>query len=355
MSETKARKRSAERISVFFQDIFARRKAQDHLQFQATILQNVSESLIITDLQGRIIYWNAGATSLFGYTAEEMLGNTPGLLYPEMQEQLLLLDLKLILEGKDYIGVWKGRRKDGTPIWIDIKTTLLRDTRGVAIGFIGFAKDITERRRVEEASFRLAAIVESSNDAIIGKTKEGIITSWNSAAERIFGYTAEEAVGQPVTLLLPPDREDEFTTFMEQIAHGEEVNHYETTRVRKDGTVIAVSVTFSPIHNSEGQIIGASAIIQDITEQKRLEAEVRQSKQQLEVILQNIADGITVQDKRGNIIFTNDAGAKMCGFASAQDMLALDLESLRTYYLDRFEIRDESGQLVSYSMLPAYK
>ena len=355
MSETTARKRSAQRISAFFQDIFARSKVQEQLQFQATILQNVSESLIITDLQGHIIYWNAGATSLFGYTAEEMLGNTPELLYPEMQEQLLPSDLKHILEGKDYIGAWKGRRKDGTPIWIDIKTTVLRDTSGEAIGFIGVAKDITERRRVEEASFRLAAIVESSNDAIIGKTKEGIITSWNSAAERIYGYRAEETVGQPITLIFPQDRQDEFATIMEQITRGEKIDHYETMRVKKDGTIIAVSVTISPIHDSEGQIIGASAITKDITEQKRLEAEVRQSKQQLEVIFQNIAYGITVQDKRGNVIYANDAGAKMCGFTSAQDMLALDLECLRTFYLERFEIRDESGQLVSYSMLPAYK
>jgi signal transduction histidine kinase len=142
---------------------------------------------------------------------------------------------------------------------------------------------------------------------------------------------------------------------MEQFSHGEKVDHFETMRVRKDGAIIPVSVTISPIYDSEGQINGASTITRDISEQKRLEAEARQSKLQLEVIFQNIADGITVQDKRGHLIYANDAGAKMCGFSSAQDMLALDLESLRTYYLERFEIRDESGQPLSYSELPAAK
>jgi PAS domain S-box-containing protein len=355
MSETKAWKRSAVRLSAFFQDTIARRKTQEQLQFQATILRNVSESVVITDLQGHITYWNEGATALFGYTAEEMLGKTPALLYPETQSQLFPSDLKLILEGKDYIGAWQARRKDGTAVWIEVKTTLMRNAEGQTIGFIGISKDITERKHIEEASLRLAAIVESSNDAIIGKTREGIITSWNSAAERMYGYLAEEVVGQPVTLLFPPERQEEFASIMEQISRGEKVDHFETMRVRKDGAIIPVSVTISPIYDSEGQINGASTITRDISEQKRLEAEARQSKLQLEVIFQNIADGITVQDKRGHLIYANDAGAKMCGFSSAQDMLALDLESLRTYYLERFEIRDESGQPLSYSELPAAK
>ncbi len=355
MSETKAWKRSAVGLSAFFQDIVAGRKSQEQLQFQATILRNVSESVIITDLHGHITYWNEGATALFGYTAEEMLSKTPALLYPETQNQLLPTDLQLILEGRDYIGEWLGRRKDGTAVWIEVKTTLMRNSEGQTIGFIGISKDITERKHVKEASQRLAAIVESSNDAIIGKTREGIITSWNSAAERIYGYRAEEVVGQPITILFPPKRQEEFASIMAQILRGERVDHFETTRVRKDGVIIPISVSISPIYDSKGQINGASSIARDISEQKRLEAEVRQAKLQLEVILQNIADGITVQDKRGHLIYANDAGAKMCGFSSTQDLLALDLERLRTYYLERFEIRDESGQLISYSELPAVK
>jgi PAS domain S-box-containing protein len=130
-------------------------------------------------------------------------------------------------------------------------------------------RDITERKRAEEALLHLAAIVESSDDAILGKNLEGIITSWNGAAERMYGYRAEEMVGQPVTLLFAPDRQDEFSQIMAHIRRGERVDHYETTRMRKDGTFLTVSVTVSPIKDSTGTIIGASAIARDITEHKR--------------------------------------------------------------------------------------
>src|SRR5207302_3093145 len=132
-------------------------------------------------------------------------------------------------------------------------------------------RDITDRRRAEEARLHLAAIVESSDDAILSKNLDGIITSWNSAAERMYGYRAQEIVGQPVTRLFPPDRSDEFTQIMERIRRGERVDHYETTRVRKDGDLLSVSVTVSPIKESSGTIIGASAIARDISKRKELE------------------------------------------------------------------------------------
>ncbi len=128
-----------------------------------------------------------------------------------------------------------------------------------------------ERKRAEEALLHLAAIVESSDDAILGKNLEGIITSWNAAAERMYGYSAGEIVGQPVTLLFAPDQQDEFTQIMARIRRGERVDHYETVRVRKDGTRLSVSVTISPIKNSTGTISGASSIARDISERKELD------------------------------------------------------------------------------------
>ena len=337
-----------------FRDLSAQ-GPNEQLLFQATILENVSESIIVTDLQGHILYWNEGATALFGYSAQEMLGNTPAFLYPKTQTHHFHDDLEQIRAGNAYRGEWIGQRKDGTVIWIDVKTTLLRDTIGQAIGFIGVAKDISEPKQAEEASLRLAAIVESSDDAIIGKTREGIITSWNRGAERMYGYTAAEAVGQPITLLFPPNRQDEFVSIMERITRGERIDHFETTRVRKDGTLLLVSVTVSPIHDSAGQVIGASAIARDITEQKRLEAEIRQTRQQLELVFQNIADGITVQERSGTVIYANDTGAKLAGFASAQEMLAFDMETLRAHIVERIEMKDEFGHPVTFSDLPATK
>jgi PAS domain S-box-containing protein len=131
--------------------------------------------------------------------------------------------------------------------------------------------EIAERKVAEEARLHLAAIVSSSDDAILSKDLDGMITSWNVSAERMYGYSAQEVVGQPITLLFPPDRSDEFTQIMERIRRGERVDHYETTRVRKDGSLLTVSVTVSPIKESSGTIIGASTIARDISKRKELE------------------------------------------------------------------------------------
>jgi len=127
-------------------------------------------------------------------------------------------------------------------------------------------------RESEERLRWLASIVESSDDAIISKTLDAIITSWNKGAERMFGYTAEEAVGQSVTILIPPDRQHEERTILERIGRGERIEHYETVRQRKDGSLIAISLTVSPIKNVEGRIVGASKIARDLTERKDAEA-----------------------------------------------------------------------------------
>src|ERR1700683_2057164 len=134
-----------------------------------------------------------------------------------------------------------------------------------------------ERHQADVVQARLAAIVTSSDDAIIGKTLEGTITSWNAGAERVFGYTPAEAVGQPILMLFPPDRVDEEPGLLARVARGESVRHFETVRVRKDGACIDVSVTLSPLIDHDGHIVGASKIARDITERKHAEEELRQS------------------------------------------------------------------------------
>ena len=147
--------------------------------------------------------------------------------------------------------------------------------------FVGIIRDITERKRAEEALSRLAAIVESSEDAIVGKTLDGTIMSWNAGAERMFGYSAEEVKGRHISMLAPPDRPCEVPAILERIKRGERVDHFETVRVRKDGRRIDVSVTISPIKDAAGKVLGASAIKRDITEQKRANEEIRAMTQQL--------------------------------------------------------------------------
>ena len=134
--------------------------------------------------------------------------------------------------------------------------------------------DISDRKTIEEAAQRLASIVESSDDAIISKDLKGVIKAWNTAAERLFGYLAEETVGKSVTILIPPDRENEEPAILERLGRGERIDHYETVRRRKDGTLIDVSLTVSPVKDSRGKIIGASKIVRDITERKRKETQI---------------------------------------------------------------------------------
>lgn len=244
---------------------------QEQWQFQATILENITESVIVTDLAGTIIYWNKGAEALFGYTAEEMLGKTPGLLYPDLDERQLAHDLQQILQGQDYSGKWKGQRKDGTTVWVAIKTTLLRNPAAEVVGFLGVASDFTARKEAVETRRRLAAIVESSDDAIVGKTLGGTITSWNAAAEQLFGYKAEEAIGKHITLIIPVHLYPEEEEIIGKLRRGIRIQHFETVRVRKDGRLVEVSLTISPIKDDSGNIIGASKIARDISSRKELE------------------------------------------------------------------------------------
>jgi len=141
-------------------------------------------------------------------------------------------------------------------------------------------------RGPELAQYWLSAIIESADDAIISKTLEGIITSWNKGAERIFGYTAEEAIGKPVTILIPPDHEDEEPRILTRLRAGDRIEHYETVRVRKDGTLIDISLTVSPIKGPNGQIVGASKIARDITEQKQAHKELDEASERLRLALE---------------------------------------------------------------------
>jgi PAS domain S-box-containing protein len=234
------------------------------------------------DREGRITLYNEAAAELWGR-------------HPEI--------------GKDlWCGSWKIYQPDGTPLLLDecpMAVTLregrpvlhqeiiierpdgtirhvlphpepMKGTDGAVVGAINMLIDITERKHAEQAIANLAAIVTSSDDAIIGKNLHGIVTTWNRAAERLFGYSAQEMVGQPITRLIPADRVNEEAEILRRLARGEPIHHYQTVRRRKDGSEIDVSLSVSPVIDSHGRVIGASKIARDITEQKRVEAALRE-------------------------------------------------------------------------------
>lgn len=209
-------------------------------------------------------------------------------------------------------------------------------------------EEIRNRKKAEELNKHLAAIVESSEDAITGRTLDGIITAWNKGAEKLFGYTSEEMIGQSTLLLIPAYRLDEYYDIVRMMQNGRSIEHYETTRITKNGKEIFVSITISPIKDDQGNVIGFSTIDRDITQRKLMEEELRKSKNQLEVIFQSVADGITVQDTSGKIIFSNEAAAKAMGFDSAQKVYKIPI----TKILEKFAMFDEYGNVFPFEKLP---
>jgi len=198
-------------------------------------------------------------------------------------------------------------RRDGSRIILRVNIDPLYDINGRFSGAISVFEDVTDLKQAEQASRRLATIVESSGDAIVSKDLNGVIASWNQAAERLFGYTAEETIGKPITLLIPPERRDEEQGILERIRRGERIEHYETVRRRKDGSLLDISLTVSPIRDTKGNIVGASKIARDITRRKRVEVALRESEQRLRLATQTGKLGVWDWDVVTNRISWSDS------------------------------------------------
>ncbi len=237
----------------------------------AAIVASSDDAIVSKDLTGIITTWNAAAERMFGYTADEAVGRSITMIIPTerlSEEEYVLSRIRAGLAVEHFETV--RRRKDGRLIDVSITVSPLRTGDGTIIGASKIARDVTQAKRIEREAFRLAAIVESSEDAIVSKDLHGIIQTWNRSAHRMFGYTAEEAIGRSITIIIPEERLAEETLVMSKIRVGQTVEHFETLRRRKDGTSIEVSLTVSPIRNAEGVVVGASKSARDVTEAKRL-------------------------------------------------------------------------------------
>jgi PAS domain S-box-containing protein len=242
--------------------------------WQAAIVESSDDAIVSKTLEGVITSWNAAAERMFGYTAKEAVGRHITLIVPpeRFDEQD---DLLARIRGGEKIDLLETVRqtKDGRQVEVSVSLSPIRDGTECIIGASKVVRDIGEQRRVELMRSQLAAIVESSDDAIVSKTLDGVVTSWNPAAERLFGYTAAEAIGRHITLIIPPERHPEEDDVLARIRRGEKIEHFETVRRTKSGRDLDISLTVSPIRDGTGRIIGASKIARDISGPKRAEEE----------------------------------------------------------------------------------
>lgn len=263
-------------------------------------LASIGDAVISTDIEGRVSFMNPVAEHLTGWSHDEALGQSLADVFRVVHEHSRRsTDNSAVRPTRD--GGHAGDAKqivliacEGTRRPIDNSVAPIRDSTGAAIGTVLVFRDVTEQRHAEEVQSRLAAIVESSDDAIISKTLDGTIRSWNAGAERLYGYSSSEAVGRPITLIIPPDRLDEERGISDRLRGGERVEHFETVRVAKDGRLLNIALTVSPIRDSAGHIIGASKIARDVTQRTRIEAALRSSEERYRTLFASLGEGFCV-------------------------------------------------------------
>ena len=249
----------------------------------AAIVDASDDAIVSKDIEGHITSWNKAAEKMFGYSAQEALGQSMTLIIPpdRLHEESEILARVRQGERVEHFET-RRRHRDGRLVDVSLTVSPVRDEHGKVIGASKVARDIGEQKRSSELRGLFAAIVNSSDDAIISKDLESIITSWNPGAERMFGYTASEAIGRPIWMLFPPERVPEESEILSKIRRGERVDHFETVRMRKDGSLIDLSVTISPVKDAQGRIVGASKIARDIGEERRSKRAIEMARRELE-------------------------------------------------------------------------
>ena len=290
-------------------EIDQRRAAEREL---SDFIENALEGLHKVGPDGTILWANKAELDLLGYEADEYIGRHVS----EFHADTAGLDniLARLHTGESiYNQAAVLRCKDGT-----LKHVLIHSNayfhNGQFVYSRCFTRDVTDMLRADRDRAMLAAIIESSQDAIISKTFDGTIRSWNAGAERLFGYSQEEAIGNPISLLIPPERLGEEAEIIAKLRRGERIEHYETVRMRKDGSQVDISLTISPLRDSHGDLVGASKIARDISDHKRVEKQLRESEERFRQLVELLPVGVyTVGAPNGVLSFYNSQAAELWG------------------------------------------
>lgn len=306
----------------------AQRRTNNSREVFRVTLRSIGDAVITTDINGCVTYINGVAESLTGWSQQEARGKPLDVVFHivnEVTRRPVQNPATRTLREGVVVGLANHTvliKKNGEECPIDDSAAPIRNEQGYVSGCVLIFRDVTAQRQVEREKANqlltarlLASIVESSNDAIVSKSLDGIIQSWNAAAERLFGFTAEQAVGQHISLVIPPDRIAEEDEIIAKLRAGQRIEHYETERKRSDGQRIMVSLTISPLQDNSGNVIGVSKIVRDITERKRVERE----RQNFVTVVENSTDFIGMCDLDGLPFFVNHAGLEMVGLESIED------------------------------------
>lgn len=252
------------------------------------MIDHLPDYIYVKDAQERFVISNLAHAQAAHVTPDALIGKHAfDLFAPELAAQYHADDYSVIQSGQSLLNVERTTVDSvGQPRHVLTSKVPLRDNEGNVIGLVGLSHDITERKRAEDVVLHLAAIVELSDDGIIGITLDGTIMSWNPGAEQIFGYSRDEIVGQLISILSPADRLDEVPRMFEIVKNGDAIRHFEILQLKKDGKKIDVALTISPLKNSTGAITGISVIIRDITDRKRTERALSEYRYELEMLVQ---------------------------------------------------------------------
>src|SRR5712675_2478610 len=286
-------------------------------QWREVFEQNPTMYFMV-DAAGIVLSVNALGASQFGYAASELVGQSIlNLVFEEDDKEFVRRKMFLCLETPGRSNSWEVRklRKDGTMLWIREHARAMWWSRNQLIMLIA-CEDISDRYWGALESAQLAALVSSSDDAIVSKTLDGTITSWNAGATNIFGYQADEMIGQPITRIIPPELHQEEKQILVRLHRGERIQHYETVRLAKDGRRVDISLTVSPLFNQSGKVVGASKVARDITERKLAEQALRETTARLRTLTETAVDGVILIDARGVVLMFNTACEKLFGYSA---------------------------------------
>jgi PAS domain S-box-containing protein len=296
-------------------DVTDQRKAVEIAQLTAAVVEYSNDAIIASTLEGTVTSWNPAAERMYGYTAKEIIGKSGSRLSPEGRAGEFFANVSSVKDGRAVEHLETVRvRKDGTVVPVSVTVAPIRDEDGEIVGASAVHHDVTQQRQAFEAAQRTAAVVESSNDAIIGCTLSGIVTSWNPAAERLFGYSGQEIIGKSGTLLAPESRSWQMQAVLDRVKLGEPVEHLELSLVRKDQTVIAVSLTVAPIRDVDGLVTGAAAVARDVTWQRK----AFEAAQRIAAIVEGSDDAIIGRTPGGIITSWNPAAEEMFGYSGPE-------------------------------------